>query len=141
MVATTPVGKKVKIDLIRNGKKKTLTLIPAELAEDKVVSGNTKDEPAEQSHGMTVQNLTSDLAEQLGYDKEADGVVVTAVAPDSPAEEAGIRAGDLIVEVEREKVHSVAEFQKKIHALGANKKPLLLVQNKNGARFVVLEIG
>jgi serine protease Do len=89
--------------------------------------------------GLTVQNLTDDLAERLGY-KGLKGVVVTAVESGSLAEFGGIRDGMLITEVNREPVSNVREFEKALEKAGKDKSILLLLTDGQYARYVILKL-
>jgi len=140
LVAETKVGRKVKVDVIRNGKPKTLTVQPAELTDDKVASAsNSQDAKTMESYGLGLQTLTPEIARQLGYEGVV-GVVITAVEPGSAGAKAALQRGDVILEGEREKVESVKDFLQKIKSLDKNKKALLLVKTKGGTRFAVLAI-
>ena len=83
-----------------------------------------------------MQNLTPDLANQLGLKPTQTGVVVTAVEPSSPAAVAGIQAGDLIQEVNHKPVHNVNEYQQAISASKGG--PVLLLINRGGTTHYVL---
>ena len=78
-----------------------------------------------QSLGITVQNLTSEIAERLGLKKEI-GVVVTRVEPESPAADAGIQTGDVIQEVNQKPVKNVEDFVQKIQK-AKNQDNILLI--------------
>jgi serine protease Do len=86
--------------------------------------------------GVSVDNLTPDVARQLGF--EGAGVVVTQVAPNSAAAEAGLQRGDVIQEVNRQEVTNLAGFREAVQAAG-NDSVLLLVTSKGGSHFVVIE--
>jgi len=112
IVAQKSPGDKMSIKLIRNGKEKKIevTLGEREAEEIEVASS----EPGEfKNLGLSVQSLTKEIAEKMGYEGEG-GVVVSQVEPYSPAYEAGIRNGDIILEVNREPVKSVRDFRKKV---------------------------
>ncbi len=89
--------------------------------------------------GLTVQNLTDDLAERLGY-KGLKGVVVTEVESGSLAELSGIRDGMLITEVNREPVANVKEFEKAVEKTGKDRSILLLLTDGQFARYVILKL-
>ncbi len=136
-VASTPPGHEVKVEVLRDGQPKTLALTLTEFPE----------EPSEAFHGgqgaeagilsgVTVDNLTPDVAKQLGF--EGSGVVVTQVAPNSAAAEAGLQRGDVIQEVNRQSVTNLAEFRAAVKAAGKD-SVLLLVTSKGGSHFVVIE--
>jgi serine protease Do len=88
---------------------------------------------------MTVQQLTPELAQHLGFDSNAKGVVISAVEPNSPADNAGLRPGDLIVEANRHKIEDLQGYQKTIESVKPGENLLLLVQRSSGTFFVVLQ--
>ena len=90
------------------------------------------------SLGLSVQDLDEQLAAKLGLEN-ASGVVVTQVAPGSAAARQGLRTGTLIKEVNRQPVTNVNDFSR---ALAANQDAdsiLLLVQDRDRSRYVVLQ--
>ena len=134
LVAQTPVGDTVKVTLFRNGKKKEVSVTVAKLDED-----DTNVEMGQESVlGLTVQQLTPELAQSLKI-KDKEGVIVANVEPGSAAEEAGLRPGDLILEVNRQEVKNVEEYTKAIASLDKKESILLLVKRDKHTRFVVLE--
>src|SRR5229473_1701517 len=108
MVAATPLGKQVPIEVIRNGKHVTLNATIAELKEQQVASAENPGE-AGASGGLQVRDLTPELAQQLGL-HSSKGVVVTGVKQDSPAAEANLQQGDQILEINHKKIASADEF-------------------------------
>ena len=88
--------------------------------------------------GLEVGPLTGDVAKQLGL-KDTSGVVVTSVEDGSPADRAGLSTGDVITQVARKTVKSVAEFEAEIKNASLDKGVLLLVRSTEGSRFVVLK--
>ena len=88
--------------------------------------------------GMQVQNLTNELAQQLGLPSGMTGVLVIDVDPSSAAAVAGVQRGDVIQEVNRKPVHNIAEYQQAL--AGADKQPVLLLLNRRGTTlFVVVQ--
>ncbi len=88
--------------------------------------------------GLQVQNLTPDIAQQLGIASGVTGVVVSSVDPMSAAAEAGIQRGDVIEEVDRKPVHNVEQYRQAISGVGS--QPILLLVSRNGGTlYVVLE--
>lgn len=138
MVANTPIGEKSKLVLIRDGKRQNITVEIGKLEEEEAVLADTETGTSKKL-GMTVQELTPKLAESLGIEK-SHGVIVTDVNPDSAAAEAGIFRGDIILEINREKVEDIAAYKKIMQAAQEKKKSiLLLIQRDKSTRFVVLE--
>jgi serine protease Do len=88
--------------------------------------------------GLSVGNLTPSIAEQLNLKPGIKGVIVSGVTPGSPADEAGLQRGDVIAEVARNPVASVAEFQAAVRQSGSG-SVLLLVNRGGNPLFVVVE--
>ena len=92
--------------------------------------------PAAAAFGLRVQDVTPEIASQLGLE-EASGVVVTAVQPGSAAEEAGVRRGDVILEVDRYEVKNTAQLQEKLDE--SDDGALLLVKRGDATLFVPIK--
>jgi len=88
--------------------------------------------------GLTVQRLTPQMAESLGLDK-TEGVVVTAVEPGSAADEAGIRRGDVIMEVDRKAIRNLDEYKKAVAAVRKGRGVLFLVRRGESTLFLALK--
>jgi serine protease Do len=88
--------------------------------------------------GLSVQALTRDLREQLQTPEGTQGVVITDVDPDSAASAAGLQQGDIILQVNRKPVVSVAEFNAAVKAGAARESTLLLIRRGQGSLFVVV---
>jgi serine protease Do len=136
MAAATTPNTPVKIDIIRNGTPKTIEVSVGTMPEE----GQAAVPQAEKNKwGMTVQQLTPELAQHLGFDSSAKGVVISAVDPGSSADNGGLRPGDLIVEANRHKVEDIQDYQKAIKGVKPGENLLLLVQRDSGTFFVVLQ--
>ena len=134
-IALTPPGTKVKLLVLRDGKKKLLVVKIGEKPGETTVAGVRHG--ILKKLGLSIQDLTPELAEQFGY-KEGQGVLVSEVEPGSPAERAGIRAGFLIEEVNRVRVHNVKEC---MEALRKSKRRVLLrLTDGEFTRYVVIRI-
>jgi serine protease Do len=103
-------------------------------AEGNVPSGGEKGA----LKGLSVQALTPELRQQLQTPEGAQGVVITDVDPDSGASAAGLQQGDIIVQVDRKPVMSVAEFNAAVKASASRESTLLLVKRGQGTQFVVV---
>lgn len=134
IVARTPVGKTVPMKVLRDKREVQLQVTVGELKEDEAVASTTKNEQL----GMAVQEVTPQIAESLGLQK-AEGVVVTDVQGDGAAAEAGIRRGDVILEVDRKSVRNVADFRRALGQVEKGKSVLLLVRRGEGTLFLVLK--
>ncbi len=142
MVGNTPVGKKVKIIVLRNKGQKTLWATIRELSEKQVAAAAGPTKPEETDRwGLRVQDINRALADQLGLPDET-GVVITSVEPGSPAQEGNLQAGDVIIEVENNPIKDMADFRKYIELYTKEKTLLLTVRVKASdyhTLFVVLK--
>jgi serine protease Do len=137
VVSATEVGKKVDVEVIRDGKRETLTVKVGELEEPKQVASAPGEHKGSRAFGMRVEDLTPAARQRLGI--QGEGALVTEVAPDGPAERAGIRAGDVVVEVDRKPVRGAADLAAALDASG--KRALLLVQRDENELYVAVERG
>lgn len=136
MAAASAPSSQVKIDIIRDGNPKTLAVTIGTMTEE----GQTTPSQTEKTEwGMQVQQLTPELAQRLGFDSNAKGVVISAVQPQSAADNAGLRPGDMIVEANRHKVDDLQAYQRAIKGVTPGANLLLLVQRDSGSFFVVLQ--
>jgi serine protease Do len=129
--------------ILRDGKRLEKTVTIGTLDEEEMAAAAPEGPggPAkmEQDLGVTVQNLTDDVAAELGYEDE-EGVVVTSVEPGSPADMAGIESGNLIQEVNRKKVKNIEQFEEAIDKASGKETVLLLVSDGQYSRYVALRM-
>ena len=90
--------------------------------------------------GMSVRDLTPDLAQRVGVPQDTRGVLITDVETGEPAEEAGLVPGDVIVSVNGETVESVNDFEKAIGGFEGGDRIRLRVRSAQGYRIVVLRL-
>jgi serine protease Do len=135
IVASTTVGNTVTVKLLRDGKEVERQTKVGEMEEEN--TSETEQSPVHPSLGVTVQNLTPQVARELGLKKSA-GVVVTGVEPGSPAAEAMIQAGDVIQAVNRIPVKNVDDFVKTVEKAKGGGSLLLLVQRGQNTRFAAV---
>jgi len=125
-------GTKVPLVLLRHGAHQDLTL---EMGTRPGKSPSAKGRPTLEVLGMALQDLTDDLAQRLNY-QGVTGVLVVAVADNSPAEALELGAGMLIQEVNRRPVRTLSEFKTALEE-AAEKPPILFLVNNQGAyRYV-----
>jgi len=136
LVARTPVGKTVKVKVTRDKGTETFSIKIAELKEEETAQAGTG---TAEDLGLTVQTLTPDLAENLGLDRALKGVVVTQVEGGAPASEAGLRRGDVILEVNRQGVKDVEAYKKALEAAGKGKSLLFLVRRGENTIFLAVK--
>jgi len=136
LVAQTDVKKTVSVGVMRNGKAETVQVTIGEQPAGEQATAAASENA--DKFGLTVQELTPQLADRLGYTDE-HGVVIADVKSGSPAEEIGLRQGDLIKEINRQPVESLAEYQKAMSALEKDEGLLLLVQRGDNTYYVVVK--
>jgi len=139
LVAATAPGTKVGIDIVRDGKPQTITAVigklTAEAAESGIVPGATGGELGKL--GLTGRTLTPELAGQSNLTGDK-GVLITSVEPGSVASLAGLRAGDLITQADKQPVASVGGLRKVLAKAGDKKGVLLLIKRHGASMFVYL---
>lgn len=137
LVADTAVGGTATLEVFRDGKPLKVTAQIAALPEPQQVAEAS---PADgKSLGLTVRPLTSALAKRLEV-PDKTGLVVTEVADGSPAAEAGVRPGDVIVEANGKQLRSVAELRQAVANQKAGEPTLLRIHRKEASLFVAIEI-
>ena len=139
IVADTPIGKTVNIDVLRKGKKQTLRITVLKLADDKVpgkpgkAPPPIKNQPKLAQLGLTLGVLDGGARGKFKIAGNVQGVVVTAVEGGSPASEKNMRPGDVIVEVASQAVKTPQDVQGKIEAdAKSGKKVELILINRGG---------
>jgi len=149
IVADTAVGASVPVVVWRDGQEVTVQVTLGELPAEAAQAGAPTPEPARPDQpveltglGMSVAGVTAELRERFRLPADASGVVVVEVSPGSPAAEREIRAGDLVVEVQQERVTSPAALQERLEQLRRQGRAtaLFLVQSQQGQRFVPLRL-
>ncbi|MEZ5490955.1 MAG: DegQ family serine endoprotease [Gammaproteobacteria bacterium] len=135
-VSLTAPGTEARLTVIRNGQRRNLSVTIGALEGAQVASRDSVESADEV--GITVQTITPELARQ--FDMTAvEGVVVTQVAPGSVAEQAGIQAGMIVLEVNRNRINSAEAFNRAIQDSADEQRVLLLIRTSGGQRYVVLE--
>lgn len=135
VVARTPVGKKVRLKVLRDKKEMILSVKVGELKEEEIVASIQE----KGDLGFSVQKVTPQIAESLGLDRP-EGVVVTTVEPGSPGGEAGLRRGDVILEIDRKSVRNLADYRKAIGKTKKGKGILFLVRRGESTLFLALKV-
>lgn len=143
-VANIPVGETAEIKALRGGKEMSFKVKVGKRDEAQLagLSGMEQERyPAvaeDDAYGLNLSDLNPDLAKKLGLE-EKSGVVVTAVKAKSAAAKAGLRVGDIIKEVNRQKVNTVAEYNKAVDKL-KEKDELKLFIWRSSEGFKVIDI-
>jgi serine protease Do len=135
VVARTPVGKEVQIKVKRGKEEVGLSVIVGELKEEEVVATAEGGEDL----GLTVKNVTPQIAESLGLDR-AEGVVIISIQAGSPAQEAGLRQRDIILQVDRKPIRDLSDFRNVVANVEKDKPVLFLVRRGETSLFLALRV-
>jgi serine protease Do len=134
-VASQKVGTKVTLAYLRDGKSGKSQVVLGELPENPYAAAD------QQVHkdrtGIALQTLTPDMSAYLGLGRDAKGAVVTEVEPDSRAAKAGLRAEDVIVEVDRKRVTTAEEGAEALRA-GGRSAHLLKIRRAGATLFITV---
>ncbi|MCG2766749.1 MAG: DegQ family serine endoprotease [Desulfarculaceae bacterium] len=137
LVAETKVGSEVSLEVVREGKKRPLQVTIGELKAEAPTSPKATPQ-SEVKLGMGLQELTPDLAKQMGMAGKK-GLIVTSVEQGGPAAEAGLMRGDVILEAAQKPVTQVSQFKDMAGKLKAGEGLLLLIQRRDSTLFLVIK--
>ncbi len=135
MVARTPVDAFVDVAMMRNGRRLIIEVQVGRLSEDEVMVA-VEDGGA---LGLTVQEMSRESS-GAGGARDRGGVVVTAVETDSPAEQAGVRTGDVILEIDRKRIGGLKDFRRAVGEMEKGSGILFLIRREDTTIFLALRI-
>ena len=130
IVGRTKVGQKAPVDILREGKRQTFTVEIGERPTDLDMAGGT----TESWRGISVAEISPDALEQAGLPADTKGVIVAQVEPNGPATDAGLQPGDVINEINRMPIGSIADYRQAISKVQSNNA---LVRTNRG--YVVIK--
>ena len=145
MVSQTPIASKVKVRLLRQKKEIEVEVVVSELPRKLADASSSPDEDPgnrEESSalaGLVVRELTPEIAGHFGLDESEKGVVIVKTDPDSRAYEAGIRPGDIILQINQKNIPTLEAYKKAAGAIRSKDRILLLVRRKGEDLFVTLK--
>jgi len=140
LVAATGPGSEVTVGILREGKPETLKITLGEQPSGVGGPGGAERAPSEGTlRGISVQNLTPSIRDQLGLPPNVRGVVISALDPSCPAAQAGLQPGDVIQSINRQPVASIADFNRL--AAQATGEVLLRVNRQGTSAFVAISPG
>lgn len=134
LVATVPVGTRVAVKVIRDGKERTLPLVIGSSDSAAAKQEKPKEQAPAEWLGMSVEELPREMRM-----KGLSGVIVSGVDPEGTAAEAGLRQGDVIVSINRRKVENLADYARTIAESEKRDSALLLVKRGNASIYFVLK--
>ncbi len=134
-IASSTVGDTVKVKLIRKGKEKTVKVKLGKRPD------GDPDTPSLNSQydlfGFKLQKLTPRISKQLGYPLTLKGLIVLETQEDSQASQTNVRRGDLLLEVNHDKVGSLSDYTKKLNSIEKGENVQLLFRRGNSHVFVI----
>ncbi|MFA5074469.1 MAG: DegQ family serine endoprotease [Nitrospirota bacterium] len=146
MVSQTRIGSTVKIKLLRAKKELVVDVViveqPKKLAEASSRGDRSEENQNEEGEGLTgviVRELSVDLARRFGFDEQERGVVVVKIDTASRAFEAGIRPGDIILQMNQKNIASLEDYKKAAATLQKKDRILLLIRRKGQDLFVTVK--
>ncbi len=139
IVASMHIGRKADIKVIRDGR---LYVFPVVISERKEAVELAGKQGGTRSgyFGITAQDIPPEIAMRLGL-SEKSGVIVTAVKEGSPAEDAGVKPRDVIIQVNKVKISSLKDYKREMSKKGARNKVLLLVKRGKTTIYIALRRG
>jgi len=143
VVAQTPVGKKAAVKFIRDKQTRTVDVTIAEQPKSVAQAGEEPGgetlRPAGLLSDLEVQELTGDLARRFGLSASERGLVVVRLRAGSPVEEAGVKEGDVILEVNRKPVPTLKAFEQVASKLKKDDSVLLLLKRQGRTSYVTIK--
>lgn len=133
-ISLMPPGSEVELKINRKGQIMTIPVSLGSASDQELAVGGVASKI-----GIEVDNLTADLAKQLGISKNEEGVVITKVKPGSPASMAGLRPGFLIQAINHKKVANISDFNAALNE-GTKNRVLVLVRQGAMTRFYSIKI-
>lgn len=132
-VATTPPGTEVELKLLRDGTEKTLSVkLGVHIPEN-----SEEFQKAQSKLGLAIEELTPEVINRLGVEEDS-GVIVTKVNSRSPADDAGFKIGDLILEINRKRITTSEDYKNILSSLTNGQKALFLVKRKEVILYIAM---
>lgn len=128
LVASSAVGKTVPVEILRDGKSQTLNVTLAKLKDESVALVGKHEKS---NWGLSLRELRPQERSRMGL-KDRDGVLIENVVPDSPAADAGVQPGDIILQVNRVSVDSIEALKAEVGKAKPDKPLLLLLRRADG---------
>jgi serine protease Do len=131
-------GTTITLDVIRGGKNVTVPVTLEAMGKKSGEEESASTEHGKPRWGLGLADLTPDTREQLQAPKDLNGAVVGNVQPGSPADNAGLQRGDVILEVNRRAVQSASDASRELGKVDQGQDALVLVWSNGGNTFRVL---
>ena len=144
LVGSSRIDRPAKVGILRGGKRLTLEVNIGELPDDDKLAGapagpEKTQQKRHDSLGLSVNEITPELAKELDLEGDVEGVLVEEVAP-GPAQAAGVQRGDVIQMIGNRRIGSVEQFEQEVERLPRGKSVALLVLRPSGPLFLALRV-
>jgi serine protease Do len=144
-VGVIPPGNNVKLEVVREGRPRSVDVKLAERPDEREPSGRTPNRSGSEKEqgdllGLSVQDVTPQLARRSQVDASTRGAVVVDVAQDSPAADAGLEAGDIVVEVNRRPVGSALDYRNAVKSVKKGDTALLRIKHGQATTYVPVRV-
>jgi serine protease Do len=134
MIAKIPVGETAGVKILRDGKQKTVQVKVGKRPEEKLVAGGQHREQ-EEEFGIGVSNLTPEIAQRFNTE-ETSGVIVIHLESGSKGDNADVRVGDIIKEINRRPIKNVSEYQAVLAKVAPGESVHLFIRRKDSGFLV-----
>jgi serine protease Do len=138
IVAATAPGAKATVKVLRKGKEKTFALTIVELKEEKQAA-QAKEEGSSEALGLIVKDITPELARRYRL-RDTRGALVLGVEQGSAAADAGIKPGDIVLEIDGQVVNSASDFQALVSKLKKDSTSRFLIKRQGRTLYLMLEV-
>ena len=136
VVASTPIGKTVGVEVMRDNQRMNLQVKTEELQEEAEAASPSEASP---HLGMEVQEITPEMAKNYGLSRNS-GIIIVQAENGSAAEQAGLTAGDIIVEIDKKSVKDLATFNRLLAGVKEGETLLFLIDRGGTTIFVTLNV-
>ena len=141
LVGSTPIDKKIPVEVVRNGATRTLSVkigkLPVEEEAEEILAPEEKSSIEITKLGLTARELSESQSKEFGVE---NGAVLVEKVENGPAFEAGLRRGDLILKLNNQNVPSLEQIEKISKSLDSGMKVPVLVKRRGGQLFIVINI-
>ncbi len=136
IIADIPVGEKIKVEFLRDGKRKSVSVTIAKRDDTEIDRQADTGQPEETPLGITVSDITDDIARRLDSSIK-DGVFISQVVRGSKADMAGLSVGDVIIEINHNKIRNVETFKDIVAGIDEGDPLQMIVRKSNGMILIV----